>query len=103
MWNALRDQGLSIPPPAVLQDDAALGATEIIITIIATAATRALISVALHQIEKYVAGKILEPIDMQVLVKGPEGTTNQTFPLRLRNATVAVIHSFFDNIEKAIS
>lgn len=94
------------PLSEIKQDDARLGVAEIIITIVVTAAAKAVITTGLKYLEEYLseyAEKAGTYTKFQAVVKKAGASTVKRIPFSLRGATVETVKTFSENIRQAIS
>jgi hypothetical protein len=93
--DGLRTVGASVGPakrkPA---QDATLGTPEIIITIVVTAAAKAIIVAGLQAIERILEGHLRDPLEKraQVILNGP-GHERQRFPVSLQKIGKEALNS----------
>lgn len=107
----LRSAGIPVGLPEQLPSSGAeLGAEEIVLTIVVSAAVKALLEVSMSRLGSYVADLIKAPSgqhqdkkpNLQVIVQGQKGNKKHREVLNVRNATAETAHKFIDNIKGAV-
>ena len=103
----LQTSGLAVEPLAeVGQDEARLGAAEIIITIVVTAAAKAVLTTSLKYLEEYLRSRVEgggANVNVQLVVKAPEKPRPHRFLLNLRQASGQTVIAFCENIRQAVA
>ena len=101
LYAALREHGVAVAPPVQEgEGDARLGTPEILLTIVVTAAAKAVVSTGLTYLEQYLLRQVELPTGerrLQVVVKTDSGGVKR-FPLGLRAASADVIKAFIGNV-----
>jgi hypothetical protein len=85
--------------------DASLGAGEIILTIFASAAVKALIDVAGQQIREYLAkhmSRAAEPVRLRVIIRKDRTSTGKHHVIDPRSAAATMVDKFIANICDAV-
>jgi hypothetical protein len=85
-------------------DEATLGTPEVIMTIVVTSATRAIVVAGLNLLGKYLEHRIgagAEDKRVQIILVG-ESQTPRRFPLGLRSATVDAVNEFIARVKAAM-
>jgi len=107
LYMALQASRMPLEPVSeVGQGEDRLGTPEIIITILVTAAVKALSTTALKYLEDYLrerAGGKGQDLRIQVVVKHSESHHRKKFLLNLRQSTTEAAISFSENIRQAIA
>lgn len=92
----------AVPVP---EDDARLGGGEIILTIFASAAAKALIDLVGLQIRQYLAKRIgnsSEPLSLRVVLRSDPSSSGRQHVIDVRGATAALVDKFIANITDGV-
>lgn len=87
------------------EDDARLGGGEIILTIFASAAAKALIDLVGLQIRQYLAKRIensSEPLSLRVVVRSDPSNSCRQHVIDVRGVTATLVDKFIANISDAV-
>lgn len=106
LHRAMQQDGIIIEAPKELGvSDARLGALEIVLTILATSAAKAVAEASLNQLERYFREKAeKQPVDVNVqIVIQPDVGLPKRFPATLRQLTTDAAQLFFAKIRSAIT
>lgn len=103
LHDALQASGIGVEPLSeIAPSGARLGVAEIFVTIVVTAAAKAVITTALQCLEDYLRERMEKErpdVRLQVVLKPQE----MRFPLSLRRATTQAIIAFFENVRKSVA
>lgn len=106
MHDKLQASGLAVEPLSEIgRGRADLGAAEIIITIMVTAAAKAVITTALKYVEDYIRERTARgggDLNLQVVLQEPSAQPAKRFPFSFRRATVETVTAFSESIREAI-
>ncbi len=103
---ALQASGITVrSSPTKTDDRASLGTPEIILTILATSAIKAVATTALKHLEDYLRERARQPkkhLNIQVVVRDRARRNPQRFLLSLQQATEETLMTFAKNVRGAI-
>jgi hypothetical protein len=98
--------GVSVPPPKqITQTEPTLGAGEIILEIVMSAAFKAVVGVAMDRLKEYLVRQLQateSKPNLQVVVLDAKLQSRKKFLLSLRNASQATVGVFVDNIKASM-
>jgi hypothetical protein len=98
--------GLHIHDPVeVPEDDARLGAGEVILTIIATAAAKAVVDVVATQLREYLRKRLTsqpDKVGLRVVVRRDKHSSGKQHSIDFKGATADLIDQFVTNVKESI-
>jgi hypothetical protein len=102
----LQASGVSVQPLTETgQEQARLGTPEIVLTILASAAVKAVATTALSYLQDYLRERVAEgkkDLNIQVVVKDPASQRRQRLLLSMKLATAQTVIAFGDSVKEAI-
>jgi hypothetical protein len=105
--NELNGAGLAAGPPRLNSDsEPTLGMAQIVITLVATAATKAIVVASLRSIQRALESHLSDsPSRAQVVLIDDSDTEKNTrrFPINLRGLAKETLGAFVDNIVKVVN
>jgi hypothetical protein len=101
---ALTPEGSNTIAPSFKAREATLGTPEIIITIVVSAAVKAVVTAGLHAIQRELEGQLGGASDkrIQFIIKGSEGEKKR-FPKSLRDIGADALREFIDQVITAVN